>query len=362
MIDAAAFRQAESQVRQSLNSWRPIQIQSPHIFANSGFPVRIETIQELVMLVDTMQENRFDPYMVELGGMTDAELGQFVASLVAFVQWYATVFRGGEVPVPLSTMIAHFALNKKIMSYPNHRRILEIGPGCGYLSFYLAGNKNVETYCQVEVTESFYVFQNLLNTCLYGPHFVEHVTKPPIYKNTDFQPAQASGFYEGEVSPTLHYAPKPTCEHFPWWETPKLRERKFDIITSNANFTEMSEPAFQSYAQLISQCLDVNGMVLAQCLGGGHTPIVNIIRTFESLGFRVLALIHKEREMVTENMILVREGHPSYDHAPAELTHKPYLSMEPLWVQQTFAKSQNGTIRSAQEVLGLVREKLLHIK
>ncbi|OIQ88224.1 hypothetical protein GALL_299160 [mine drainage metagenome] len=360
MIDVVTYRQTESLARQSGLSWRAMQAQLPHVFNSSGFPVKVDAVGELKMLVDTMQENRFEPYMRELGGLSDAEMDVFVAALGAYMRWYAGLFGGGMLTVPLSTMLAHYALYRKISRFGQYGRILEVGPGCGYLSFYLQGDERVTSYCQVEVTESFYLLQSLLNHHLYGEGFADHAKTSLDLKNTELlTPSLLSGLYDSEQSAVLDYRPSPRCEHFPWWRLGDLLDRQFDVITSNANFNEMSEPAFITYATLFSRILAPEGIVLAQCLGGGPLPVERIVRVFESLGFAVLMLTDAVagNPLTVKNFILVKEGHPSFAAQPRPLQQLPQMASE-YWLYNMFDRSQGGVMRSRDEVLSAVQVAL----
>ncbi len=360
MIDVFTYRQTESLARQSGLSWRAMQAQLPHVFNSSGFPVKIEAIGDLKMIVDTMQENRFEPYMRELGGLSDDEMVLFVAALADYMRWYTGLFGGGVLTVPLSTMLAHYALYRKIARFGQMSRILEVGPGCGYLSFYLQKDARVTSYCQVEVTESFYLLQSLLNHNLYGESFVDHAKTGLELKNIEIlTPSLLSGLYDSEQSAVLDYRPAVRCEHFPWWRLGDLLERQFDVITSNANFNEMSEPAFITYATLFSQILAPGGMILAQCLGGGPLPVERIVRVFESLGFAVAMLtdVVAGNRLTVKNAVLIKDGHPSYTAQPRPLQQLPQMSSE-YWLYNMFDSSQSGTMRSREEVLTALRQTL----
>ncbi|MDR3516850.1 MAG: hypothetical protein P4M00_13625 [Azospirillaceae bacterium] len=360
MIDIAAYRQAESIARQSLNSWRSVQAHHPVTFAGLGFPTSVETIRELSMFIDTMQENRFDPYMVELGGLSDDEMRLFLSSLSSFVKWFTMTFGGGQIPIPLSTMIAHFALFRKLMAYTPNARILEIGPGCGYLSFFLENRDKVTQYCQIEVTQSFYLLQHLINSFLYSENFVDRIVSRPTAPTAELLNQHNISHYESEMTPTLHYSPGIRCEHFPWWEMGELADRRFDIITSNANFTEMTEAAFRSYVTLIARCLEPDGIVFAQCPGGGTLPITTVVRTFEALNFGVLLFASQvnNQPLVVPNIILVREGHPSFSRAPRQLPHTPFVSEGVEWIDRMFRVSLGARMRSRDEILKGVEEHL----
>jgi hypothetical protein len=365
MIDVPFYQQAESIARQSLRSWRAAQAHSPHVFAAGGFPIRVTTMRELVMMIDTMQENRFGLYMKELGGLNDSEFSALLDALEVFVKFFSTAFGTGKIPIPLSTMIAHLALNRKLMRINPNARILEIGPGCGYLSFFLFGNKSIPTYCQIESTESFYLLQNLINAFLYRERFIDRITDGYGSRNMDgtnlaIGSRPTHEFYFGEKTPSIDFTPSPRCEHFPWWQQNALFSRKFDIITSNANFNEMSSAALESYAAVCGIALEDNGVVFAQCPGGGPLSMELVVRAFESNGFGVVYFSPTlaGQEMAVPNLAMVRNTHPSFRHTKVPLYDYPHSSPGVDWADRMFTPSPEARMRSKEEILQILAERL----
>src|SRR5690349_19375336 len=72
MLDQVQYRLAENVAKQQLPTWRIAQRHTLEVFEKAGFPVRVNSLADLRPLIDTMQENRFDSYMRELGGLTPA--------------------------------------------------------------------------------------------------------------------------------------------------------------------------------------------------------------------------------------------------------------------------------------------------
>ncbi len=151
MLDAAAYRASETAAKRAIASWRLSNINDPYIFQNQGFPVRTDSVLDLAQILDTMQEERFDYYMREIGGFTEEEAAFFADVCIDYIDFYQNTFERDRVIVPLSTMIAHYVIYRKLIGYsPNFSRVLEIGPGCGYLSFFLRHHAQLEDYSQVE--------------------------------------------------------------------------------------------------------------------------------------------------------------------------------------------------------------------
>ena len=73
MIDPATYRASELLAKSMSPHWRIAQTHNLDHFERAGFPVRISSVREIGPIVDSMQENRFDSYMRELDGLTDAD-------------------------------------------------------------------------------------------------------------------------------------------------------------------------------------------------------------------------------------------------------------------------------------------------
>lgn len=369
MLDPFSYAQAESLAKQGLKTWRAIQAHVPHVFASSGFPVQVDTIHELPMLADTMQEGRFDQYMRELKGLTEDEIELITDATATFIKFFAATFHGGQVPLPLSTIIAHLALYKKITSYNSAARILEIGPGCGYLSLFLALRSQFQDYAQVESCQSFYLLQNLLNFYLFRENFVDHahvftenVTQDYIIStiNSSKCPVETTNNY-------IDYIPHHRVRHFPWWKIGDLAACKFDVITSNANLNEFSEAAFNNYANLIGRCLTDKGVLVVQCLGGGPLPLEKIIRTLEFNDMTVAFLTfgdldlspQRQRTFTVPNLLAVRNTHPDAARLKRPLTQAPYVPEAVEWIERMyFAPRPDARLYSRDDLVALSLRKL----
>jgi hypothetical protein len=167
----ADYRAQESLARSQIDSWRMAESHNVDIFIRVGFPVRLGSTHEAGQILDTMQEDRFELLMQELDGITEELHARLVAAVVDSVIFQLQHFPKRRALMPLSTMMSVLALYRKIKGHATHRRILEVGPGCGYLPFLLARDDGIEQYVSVEACEAFYVLQHLVNRFCYGPHF-----------------------------------------------------------------------------------------------------------------------------------------------------------------------------------------------
>ena len=263
-MDIISYRRAQTYAYSNLATWRYYQAHFPVTFRQVGFPITVESSMDLCPLLDTMQEGIWDLIISEMGGLSGSDIEYLVSSLVGFRKFLAGTFEIRDGRLPLDTMIAHLCLFRKIQRF-NHHDILEIGPGCGYLSFYLA-NSAISTYSQIENTESFYLLQYLVNQFCFKDKNFERVHSTDLAINIG------------------------SCVHYPWWKISAVSNFSFDIITSNANLTEMSDAARAEYIHLIKGCLKENGVLVVQCYGyeGGISTRNNVINQLTDAGFEEL--------------------------------------------------------------------------
>jgi hypothetical protein len=320
MIDAAAYRANETNAKRAIASWRLSNINDPYIFQNQGFPVRADSFLDLAQILDTMQEGRFDYYMKELGGFTEEDSQFFVKVCLDYINFYCSFFQRSRVVVPLSTLISHFVIYKKLLGYkPGFERLLEIGPGCGYLSFFLRDHAPLADYTQIESTESFYLLQSHINSHVFGSRFAEHaLSRQALDDHAAYVPKlQWHNPFHYEDQKIINVQVPTTCNHYPWWRIGDVAERRYDIVTSNANLNEFSREALFQYLSLIREVLADDGAIVAQCLGGGPPSYDSIFANMKSAGFVPVALVQiadvPGRIFVVSNGIFVGEKHPLYE-------------------------------------------------
>lgn len=322
-MDIASYRLNERLAKAAIPSWRLMAIQGPHHFRNVGFPVEIESADELFNLLDTMHENRFDRVVAELGGLDDADLGLLLEALVEYCKFYRVNFPGKEAPIPLSTMAAHLAIATKLRGLGSPKRILEIGPGCGYLSFFLGTWKGLVNYTQIESAQSFYILQNLVNKHVFSHRFRDHAQG-----DWGAHGAAGTGMLAGstdeqkrssyETSARLSLGLPFVCHHYPWWRIAEVADQQFDVVTSNANFNEFSEGALLQYVRLIDRCLAPNGSLLIQDMGGGALPLETIKRELDGINVATVvatlpsASVIAGKSFAATNYLFVRQQHPSF--------------------------------------------------
>lgn len=268
MLDPYTYRASEHMAKTQSPSWRVAQIHNVDHFEKAGFPVRINSYREFSQIVDTMQENRYERYMAELGGLAEDEYRLILDVCLDLVAFQLSTLPHRRPVLPISTILSAFALFKKMCGIdPNFGSVLEIGPGCGYVSFFLRRHRTLTNYSQIEACESFYLLQNLVGIACFGHRHDEralpHEDTPAIDYFVNPRP-------DMEFSPSVRVQlGEPLCTHYPWWRIGEIasRNRQFDIVTSNANLLEFNATALDDYLTLIQKALKPEGHFLVQCTG-----------------------------------------------------------------------------------------------
>lgn len=259
-MDIAWYRRAETLAAQNVDNWRHTQAQYPETFATVRFPIRVESVADLLKIADSMQDGRFDYYQAEIGGLTPAEAHVLANALASFARFFQRTFHTRRFLLPFDTMLSAYVLSLKVGAWCA-KEVLEIGPGCGYFGFFLTPGMR---YTQIEVTESFYVLQSLVNDHLFGERHAERAVEATI---------------TGCVPPA-----EPAIIHLPWWRIEDAAEQQYDVVMCNAALNEMSQEAMQGYVALAAKTLRPDGVFIAQGWGGGSLSTPSIANAFNDAG------------------------------------------------------------------------------
>ncbi len=145
-MDLESYRMSEALGRMAIRSIWDSSIHTPKAFDTDTFPLRINRHDDLAAYIDVMHENRFDRFMAEMSGMTDTELEEFLGGLVAYCRFLMAHFRSDSVPLPLSGMLSQYCAYRKATGVPTHARILEIGPGSGFIPFFAHSTDSIQRF------------------------------------------------------------------------------------------------------------------------------------------------------------------------------------------------------------------------
>jgi hypothetical protein len=323
MLEISEYRYAEAAAKAQIRSWWIAQTHHVDHFEKSGFPVRPSYFFEIGQLLDTMQENRCSLFIKELEGLNTLDLELTINALVQSIEFQLTHFPRRPPLLPISTMLSSLALYKKVVAACAQPRVLEVGPGCGYLSFFLSQHAGLREYAQVEAAESFYLLQNRVNAHCFGSGFLELAHQ---FDRTDYSFTSRTDFERG-VPLDDRIVRHVKCTHFPWWMLGLLHERGpvYDVVTANANLNEFSRPALKDYLSIFRRVLKSDGVFIVQCTGfTAHGTLEDLFDHLHGYDFApvLVALAgqvaspaahvvfgDKPKEFALNNLLLVREGH-----------------------------------------------------
>ena len=319
-----------------------------------------------------MQENRFAKYMSELGGLSDAEYDMTLAACRDAVLFQMTFLPHREPVLPISTLLSALALYKKLCGVnETFKSVLEIGPGCGYLSFFLKHHRTLTNYSQIEACESFYILQNLVNIYCFG-HRCDERALP--HENT---PGIDVFSQEGPVtelaSKVRLKGPAPCCYHYPWWRIGELvsQDRRFDLVSSNANLLEFNPAALDDYLTLVQRVLSPAGALVVQCTGfPAQGTDEQLLDKMHAKGFAPLFFVQQNKpiknpleqaalsagtlnsvQFDVTNALFVRSGHPLFARYYQPRSRLHFAAAEPVVGSVYFERPPQRRFPTAQEFL-----------
>jgi hypothetical protein len=370
MISADLYKLSENEALSNDGMKTLQEIQRPIVFDDTGFKTQASHIFDLMDVVDSMQDNRFSSYMDELCGFSDEELNIFLSAANQLVSFQQYLFQTDKVVVPFDALISHFALFLKISGFRHFERVLEVGPGCGYLSIFMNGDLRNKYYCQMETTQIFYLLQSYLGSFLYGGDFLEKAHPGHLL-------AQGVSFKEGEHGATYDHRKKGSyMEHVPWWGMDNILEKKFDIITMNAMLCELSKDALGLYLDMAYKNIKDDGFFVVQCVGAAHEATGPAMP--KSTGSEMLAAVldkgflihlflydfkHERGRHTVENIVFLKRGHPLLTSDIQEQTDLP-IHQEQNELFSTYYRQNDHVQRrkfSKEELMGLLKERYAHI-
>lgn len=371
MLEPETYRISERLAKSQLPTWRLAQTHAVEHFEKTGFPVRVSSLGEVGQLLDTMQENRFDGYMAELGGLTESEYALLIKACRDLVLFQLTYFSNRPPTLPLSTLLSVFTLYRKFLAVDRgFRSVIEIGPGCGYLPFFLRHHSALQNYSQIEACESFYLLQHLVDLHCFPARFEERALMPGDAPVLDyFSPAENRPAYTEISRPIRLDLKRPLCTHYPWWRIGELVKRKetFQIATSNANLLEFSAPALDDYLTLLREILAPDGVFIVQCTGlAANGTLASLVDLLRKKGFATLmfALAGKtivppglsgsagvvarltggkgSRVFPVNNCMFVRAGHPLFEKYRDGATRRTHVVADEALVHDVFFAEPAG--------------------
>jgi hypothetical protein len=164
----------------------------------------------------------------------------------------------------------------------------------------------------------------------------------------------------------------PCCHHYPWWRIGELvsQDRRFDLVTSNANLLEFNPAALDDYLTLIQRVLSPAGALVVQCTGfPAQGTDEQLLDKMHAKGFAPLFFVQQNKpiknpleqaalsagtlnsvQFDVTNALFVRSGHPlfgRYHQKPSRRLH--FAAAEPVVGSVYFERPPVRRFPTAQE-------------
>ena len=238
------YNQAERAGRATVSN-RAIESFSLELWNTLGYPFKVDSESELWRYHDVMQEGRFKLNLQIIGSYSEHEFDlvtKTAIQILGFSERHLPIRNSGKHA--LTRSLYQFQLLMKHRPHDGSLRILEIGPGSGYLGLLLANDGN--QYFAMDAAQAFYLYQKKLWSDIYGADYFD-------YSESSSRPDTAK------------------VTHIPWWQFANLSIPipDVDVVTINHALAEMHPQAVKTiFARLYSAWGDTDKkMVLAESLG-----------------------------------------------------------------------------------------------
>jgi hypothetical protein len=255
------YNRAEREGRSTVPN-RAIEAFGLEVFGTLGYPFRVYDESELWRYHDVMHEGRFEENLKLTKRFTDHEfelIAKTAKQIFGFSERYFPIRNTGKHA--LTASLYQFQLIMANRPHDGPLKILEIGPGCGYLGLLLTNDGH--QYFAMDAAQAFYLYQKKLWSDIYG-----------------------DGYFDYSESNSMTESAK--VVHIPWWRFANLSIPlpEVDIVTINHALAEMHENAVKTiFARLYEMWGDnEKKLVIGENLGNDifnrKDKIFSIIRTF----------------------------------------------------------------------------------
>ena len=238
------YNQAERAGRATVSN-RAIESFSLELWNTLGYPFKVDSESELWRYHDSMQDGRFKENLQIIGSYSDTEfelITKTAKQILSFSERHLPIRSSGKHA--LTRSLYQYQLLMKYRPHNGPLRILEIGPGSGYLGLLLANDGH--QYFAMDAAQAFYLYQKKLWSDIYGADYFDY----------------------SESTSRLDTA---KVTHIPWWQFANLSIPipDVDVVTINHALTEMHPQAVKTiFARLYSAWGDTDKkLVLAESMG-----------------------------------------------------------------------------------------------
>ncbi|MBF0132992.1 MAG: hypothetical protein HQL75_10460 [Magnetococcales bacterium] len=259
---------------------RIVEAFSPVIFEKLSYPHRIRQEEELWKFLDVMHENEYLSNRDRSAKLLTAREFELFKKVALLIQGYAEKELGKKA-IPWNTLIGTMELFRYaqiLLSKVPKSRILEIGPGCGYMGLLLMlfGHPYVGT----DISQAFYLFQNRMFKHFFADSFQDL--------------AQSNLSLSDAISATQG----PLRMHLPWWKYVEMWPEKipeFDVVVADRMLCEMHPNSLVFLLKTAQMFFrgegELKGILFRGWGYSGEVPVLRIVETFYKCGY-VAAILH----------------------------------------------------------------------
>ena len=258
------------------------------VFGTLGYPFKVNDESELWRYHDVMQEGRFEDNLRLISKYTDHEfelITRTARQILSFSERNFLIRNSGKHALTRSLYQYQLIMRNKPHNGP--LKILEIGPGSGYLGLLLANDGH--QYFAMDAAQAFYLYQKKLWSDVYGADYFDY-------------------------SESLSRPDSAKVTQIPWWRFANLSIPlpEVDVVTINHALAEMHENSVKTiFSRLYSLWGDdIQKCVVAESIGYDYFGRKN--KMFADI--RACGFVRRK----TKKGISI--WHPNMDDAHAEST------------------------------------------
>jgi hypothetical protein len=355
MIDPQQYDDAERLAMSQIGDWRIINTFRPNFFEAGGFPIKISNTGEIRYLFSVMNGAMdADRVLRELRGLRVDDMKIIMRAISKFVKFHITTFGSMSVSIPFTSFLYYYSLYKKLMNFPNHKSILDIGPGLGYLSLFFSDDNSFQRYNQIEVTQSLYVLQSCLNSFVFQQDQQNLGVSFPDLANYAL-PLRLPDGRRADDTIDLALDQSFRCSLYPWWKLNDAFKQKYDIIMCNENMCEMDTVSFVFFAQKIRECLTPDGVFFVHGFGKTTGDKAKLIQhrldVLASIGYRVIVSetsFENNGSLSRPNLILSHNNHQSYERHSDRFNVRNFDAADPMVRSIYGLNAPDGDIRDLE--------------
>ncbi len=257
------YNQAEREGRSTVSN-RVIEAFGLEVFGTLGYPFKVTDESELWRYHDSMHDGKFESNLRLISNFTAHEfelLTKTAKQILRFSERHFPFRNTGRHA--LTRSLYQYQLIMENRSHDGPLKILEIGPGSGYLGMLLTNDGH--EYFAMDAAQAFYLYQKKLWSDVYGANYFD-------YSESSFGPANAK------------------LTHIPWWRFANLSIPlpNVDIVTVNHALAEMHGNAVKTiFSRLYAMWGDDDKkIVIAESLGYDYFKRKDkMFASIRSLGF-----------------------------------------------------------------------------